>query len=126
MPSGASLPSSAATSDQCCSVQRAPQSTHIGESVGGLAGRPLLDHALRPCRAGAWVTLPEIGGDLLEGRPTHPFVPIDVFDETLQHEQDLRPPGDVGVDGDGEDRVVVLAVDPIELVAPDLLEVTGV
>src|SRR5215208_6428956 len=126
VPSGDSERSSAATSAQCCSVQRAPQSTHIGRSVGGLAGRPLLDHALRTSGARARVTLPEIGGDLFEGRPPHPVVAIDVFDQALQHEQDLRSPGDVGVDGDGKDCVVILAVDPIELVAPDLLEVTRV
>src|SRR5215216_1319473 len=126
VPSGASLRSSAATSAQCCSVQRAPHSTHIEESVGSLAGRPLLDHTLRSGFAGARVTLPEIGGDLLEGRPPNPVVPIDVVDQALQHEQNLRPPGDVGVDRDREDHVVILAVDPVELVAPDLLEVTRV
>src|SRR5215216_6590070 len=84
VPSGASLRSSAATSAQCCSVQRAPQSTHIRESVGGLAGRPLLDHALRAGFTGAWVTAPEIGGDLLEGSSTHRIVLINVYDEAHQ------------------------------------------
>src|SRR5918993_5306762 len=118
--------SSAATSAQCCSVQRAPQRTHIRASVSGLAARPLRDHALRAGRAGAGVALPEIGGDLRKRRPAHPLVPGDVVDEALQHEQHLGPPGDIGVDGDGEDRVVVLAVDPVELVAPDLLQVPRV
>src|SRR5215207_8387776 len=117
MPSGASLRSSAATSAQCSSVQRAPQRMHTGYSAPGnglrkrdsslafettrfmqaalgwgdrarLDGvgadgsggvdRPLLDHALRAGLAGAGIPLPEIGGDLREGRPAHPVVPVDV------------------------------------------------
>ena len=44
----------------------------------------------------------------------------------FMHQQDLRVAGDVGVDGDGEDELVVLAVAVVELVAPDVLDVAGV
>ena len=51
---------------------------------------------------------------------------VDVLDDPLVHEQHLRVPAHVGVDRQREDGVVHLAVDPVELVHPDLLEVARV
>ena len=46
----------------------------------------------------------------------------DVVDQPFMHQQHLRPAGDIRVNGHGEDRVVELAVDPVELVTPHLLD----
>ena len=54
------------------------------------------------------------------------LVAVDVLDHPLEHQDHLRPAGDVRVDRHPEDRVVLLAVDVVELVAPDLLEVPRV
>ena len=51
---------------------------------------------------------------------------VDVLDEALEHEQDLWAPADVRMDRDREHRVFVLAVDVVELVAPELLELPWV
>ena len=56
-------------------------------------------------------------GDLVERRPAHAVVPVDVLDQPLEHQQHLRPARDVRVDREREDGVVGLAVDPVELVA---------
>src|SRR5258706_5280939 len=45
-----------------------------------------------------------------------------IFDYPLEHEQHLRPPRDVRVDRYRESGVVHLAIDPIELVAPDFFD----
>lgn len=37
------------------------------------------------------------------------------------HQNDLRLPADLRVDGDGEDEAVILAVGEVELLAPQLL-----
>lgn len=50
----------------------------------------------------------------------------DVIDHALKHEQHLRPSADVWVDGDGEYSIIVFAVDPIELVEPELFDVSWV
>lgn len=47
-------------------------------------------------------------------------------DEPLEHEQHLWAAGHVGVDGEGDDAVVLLPVDPVELVAPHLLDLARV
>lgn len=44
----------------------------------------------------------------------------------FEHEDDVRMAGDVRVHGDGEDEVVVLAVEVVEVVAPELLDCFGV
>lgn len=51
---------------------------------------------------------------------------VDVLDQPLVHEQDVGPARDVGVDGDGEDELVVLAVEVVEVVPPDVLDVAGI
>src|SRR5699024_8928725 len=66
----------------------------------------------------------ELISDLIEGRELDAVVRLEVLDETLQHELYLRAARDIGVQGDGEDRVIVLAVDPIELVAPKIFNIT--
>ena len=71
-------------------------------------------------------TLREVVGDLVEGRPAHAVVPVDVLDDPLVHQQHLRAAAHVGMDRHREDGVVVLAVDPVELVAPDLLDVARI
>lgn len=50
----------------------------------------------------------------------------DSFDLPFVHHQHLRMPGDIGVDGDGEDELIVLPIAVIELIAPDILHVTGI
>src|SRR5262245_37570546 len=68
----------------------------------------------------------EVLSDLLERYPLHAAMRGDVLDDPLEHEQDLRAPGHVGMDRDRERRVVHLAIDPVELVTPDLFEVPRV
>lgn len=68
---------------------------------------------------------PEIRGDLPHCHESHAVVAGDVFDQPFVHEQDLGLAADVGVHGDRNDGVVVLTVDPVELVAPQLLDVAG-
>ena len=68
----------------------------------------------------------EVVRDLVERGPADALVRVDVLDDPLVHEEDLRPAAHVGVDRHGEDRVVVLAVDPVERVHPDLLELPRV
>ena len=55
--------------------------------------------------------------------PADAVVLVDVLDDPLVHQQHLRAAAHVRVDRHREDGVVLLAVDPVELVAPDLLEV---
>ena len=53
-------------------------------------------------------------------------VPVDVLDDPLVHGQHGGPAAHVGVDRHRVDGVVVLAVDPVELVEPELLDVARV
>jgi hypothetical protein len=48
---------------------------------------------------------------------------VDVFDQPLEHHNDLRPAAHVRMDGEAERRIVHLAVDSIELLAPQVLDV---
>src|SRR5688500_780865 len=66
----------------------------------------------------AWAAAREVVGDLVEGGELHPRMPHDVVEQPLEHQQHLRPPGYVGMDGEGEHGVVHLPIDPVELVAP--------
>jgi hypothetical protein len=68
----------------------------------------------------------EVVGDLVARHEAHALMRLEMLDQALQHQQHLGAAGDIGVDGDGEDRVVVLAVDPVELVAPHLLYVARI
>src|SRR5690606_29506093 len=72
------------------------------------------------------VALAEIVCDLLERSPFDPLMPIDIFDEPLEHQEHLRAARHVGVDGEGEHAVIHLAVDPVELVAPEFLDVARI
>src|SRR5699024_1006680 len=76
--------------------------------------------------SGARVASGEVVRDLVEGDPADPLVSVDVLDEPLVHEQALWATGHIGVHGHGKDRVVVLPVDPVELILPLLLEVAWV
>src|SRR5699024_5509366 len=103
--------------------------------VGGRPGTedPASSYLLAGKVAGSWwwastsrAALLEVLGDGVEVRPLHTVVAVDVLDEALQHEQHLRPAGDVRVHGDGERGVVHLPVDPVELVLPHLPDVPGI
>src|SRR5215213_5972751 len=75
---------------------------------------------------GPRVALDEVIGDLLHRRPADAVVAVDVVDQALQHKQALRPAAHVWVDGQAVRCVVHLAIDPVELVAPQLLDVARV
>src|SRR5919202_1356505 len=81
-----------------------------------------LDSGLFPPR----LALCEVVGDLLEGRPLHAGVAVYVVDQALQHKKVLWPARDVRVYGEAVHRVVHLAVDPVELVAPQVFDVPRV
>src|SRR6266545_1725262 len=68
----------------------------------------------------------EVVGDLVAGRPADAVVLVDVLDDPLVHEHDLRLAAHVRVDRHREDGVVVLAVHVVELVEPELLDVARV
>src|SRR5918997_4648457 len=68
----------------------------------------------------------KVVGDLLHRRPADAVVAVYVVDDALEHEQALRPAAHVRVDGQTVRRVVHLTVDPVELVAPQLLDITRV
>jgi hypothetical protein len=53
----------------------------------------------------------------------HAGMPYHVTVEALQHEQNLRPPRDVGVNRNDEDSVLAFSIDPVELIAPLALDV---
>ena len=63
----------------------------------------------------------EIVGNLVERAEPDARVLREIIVDPLEHQQNLRPAGDVRMNGHGEDRVIVLAIDPVELVAPELL-----
>src|SRR5688572_28304183 len=87
---------------------------------------PLSDSGDRPRRLVARVALDEVVGDLLEGGEPHARVALDVIVKALQHEQILRLTRYVRVDREGEDGVVVLPVNPVELVPPHLLQMARI
>src|ERR1700691_3035149 len=65
----------------------------------------------------------EIVRNLVEGGELYARMFGDIVVDALQHQQDLRPSGNVRMNGHGEHGVVVFAVDPIELIAPQLFDV---
>src|SRR5215211_698741 len=77
-------------------------------------------------RLGPRVALDEVVGDLLHRRPADAVVAVDVIDQPFEHQQTLRPAAHIRVDGQAVRRVVHLPVDPVELVAPQLLDVVRV
>src|SRR5262249_48565474 len=108
-------------------LARCPHTTHtwIGDSqrTGQTGDRPIVSG---PRSSAARAAPRKIIGNLIECREAHARVPNDVMVDALQHHEHLRPAGHVRMDRHREDRIVVLAVDPIELVAPDLLEIARV
>src|ERR1700690_3222989 len=72
------------------------------------------------------IALPEVLCDLLEGRPANALVAVDVFDQPLEHHDDLRATTHVRMDGEAERGIVHLPVGPGELPAPKVLGVAGV
>ena len=99
-------------------------------SIHASASSPSVDAAAlqRPLAPPTSVLLPngdalaEVLGHVGEGHHAHAGMRQHVIDQALQHHQHMRLAGAVGMDGDREDRVVEVAVDPVELVLPDLLE----
>src|ERR1700733_12955353 len=99
---------------------RTPHNAHIAtpaeiERLSGVRG---LHRSALP-----WMAAAEIVGDLVEGAELHARMLRDIVEHTLQHQQHLRPPRDVGMNGHGEHRVIVFAIDPVELVAPQFFDV---
>ena len=58
----------------------------------------------------------EIIRHLFHRDPLHPLMLVDMLDEPLVHQQHVGSARDVRVDGHGEDELVVLAVEVIEVV----------
>src|SRR3954451_8139422 len=94
------------------------------------ASRPLLGKGsgLSSLAAAGSTGVAGIAGGEVAGGVCHEgkfdiVVALHVIEETLEHEQVLWAAGDVGVEGDGEDGVVHLPIDPVELVLPQLLDV---
>jgi len=68
----------------------------------------------------------EIIGNLIEGDPPDALVLFDVVDNSFEHQKDLRMSREIGVEIDGEYGMVQLPVDPVELVAPHLFQLSWV
>src|SRR5919107_1034829 len=79
--------------------------------------------ALDVGRLAAGLALPKVVGDLLQGHPANTFVGVYVANKAFEHQEVLWSAGHIRVDGRGIDGVVHLAVDPVELVAPELFYV---
>ena len=114
-----------------CGTAGLPQALHIAGPFKDWPEQPVAAPAKRSDHLGAGfaakrVTLAEIIGDVLKGCPFHARMLGDVFDQALQHQQNLRTARHIGVDGKGEDGIIHLAVHPIELVAPHFFDVTRV
>src|ERR671932_2673006 len=85
-----------------------------------------MPQTLDPGRFSPRLARREVVGNLLEGCPLHAGVAVYVVDQALQHKEVLRPARDVRVYGETVHRVVHLAVDPVELVAPQVFDVPRV
>jgi len=68
----------------------------------------------------------EIIAHLLHGDPLDALVAVDVVDDALVHEQDVWATRNVRVDGHGEDKLVVVGIEVVEVVLPDVLDVARV
>src|SRR5580700_1701305 len=99
-----------------------PQFAHILPSVR--FRRPSDDRG--PFLAAERIALAEVFCDLLEGGPADAVMAADVFDQPLEHHDDLRPAANVRMDGEAERGIVHLAVDPVELLAPQVLDVARI
>lgn len=60
---------------------------------------------------------------LFHCNPLDTFMFVDVFDQALMHEQSMRTTRSIRVDGHGEDELVVLPVEVIEMISPDIFEI---
>src|SRR5207248_1333994 len=112
--------------DPCSGVRHlafvAPNAERQTPNANWLTG----GHALRPRHAVEWIAPAEVVGDRFAGHPAHALMLIDVVDEALVHRQYLGPPTHVGVDGQLVHRVVVVPVDPVKLIAPQLFDVARI
>src|SRR5699024_726523 len=111
-------------------------SASIGRSRAGLPVSPEPQSGLVSATVGTWLrqadsrlwveATSEVIGDAREGGPFHFRVRVDVLDQSLQHEQDLWASRDIRVNRHRKRGIVHLAVDPVELVAPHLFNVSRV
>src|SRR5256885_664699 len=62
--------------------------------------------SLRWDAASTRLAVQEVVGDLVARHEAHALMRLEMLDQALQHQQHLGAAGDIGVDGDGEDRVV--------------------
>src|SRR4051794_13422997 len=128
----------AARTGRARSSKSCPQSTHMEEllrrsetrrSAGARSLTSFGSEDFGPwvvVGLGSRVSLDEVVGYLLHRRPAYAVVAVDVVDQPLKHQQDLRPARDVRMDGKRVHRVVHLPVYPVELVSPHLLYVPRV
>src|ERR1700733_1655656 len=72
------------------------------------------------------IALAKVHGNVLEGRPAYALMPVDIFDQTLQHQNDLRATTDIRMNREAERGVVHLAIDPVELIAPKRFDVARI
>src|SRR5207245_7429399 len=105
---------------------RAPRITHTWTPGLRASDRPERAPSSR-CGSSfpAGATSSKVVRNLIERREAHARVPHNVVVEALQHHEHLRPTRYVGMDRHREDRIVILAVPPIELVQPALLKLVG-
>src|SRR5690606_40609945 len=72
------------------------------------------------------MTTVKIIRDVIHGHKAHAFMLLHITYQTLQHQKHLGPPRHIGVYGDREDGVVILAIHPVELITPHFLQVARV
>ena len=49
-----------------------------------------------------------------------------VIEQAFEHHEDLRLAGAVGMDNASENRVIIVAVNPIELISPNVLNIARI
>ena len=69
------------------------------------------------------MTVPELFRHFFHRAPAHTRMSNDVFDEPLEHQEHLRAARYVWMNGQRKYRPFVFAVYPVELIAPQLLDV---
>jgi hypothetical protein len=69
---------------------------------------------------------PELFRHLFHRAPVHARISVYVLDEPLQHQEYLRAARDVRMNSQWKYRPFVFAVYPVELIAPQLFDVTRV
>jgi hypothetical protein len=68
----------------------------------------------------------ELFRHLFHRAPVHARMPVYVFDEPLEHQENLRATGDVRMNSQWKYRPFIFAVYPVELIAPQLFHVARV